>query len=414
MALRWPYKLIADLRFGVRELYDLESDPDERRNLADRAPDVVAARVDDLRGWIDALGESNAARSALARGRIGDRSAIPDLVALAEQRRERVTTRTDAIRVLATLDEPRVRSALAALLVDREASVVDAAAVALGTLGDDRARSALLDAVHRDDRPTRTAAALALARLGDGRGEDALRDDLASDEEDTRMAAVDALTHVADVDALEDLTGALDDEHLRYRAVLGLGALRSPESWSALMRIAERDRADDVRANAAAALALSHAPGAVEWLARRAFEGGAQTYAASALGALGAVGRSVDGWDARDPRGTGWIECHATGATPAWRLLGARSCRAEREATMPMTVRASASPIRLVVRARGEGTLSLATDHEIAQVALADADHEWRIDLAPDALSAGRLVLTARAAGAFEITHCLVLRADAR
>ncbi|HXG32777.1 MAG TPA: sulfatase-like hydrolase/transferase [Bryobacteraceae bacterium] len=46
-AIRWPYKLIADTR-GKRELYDLESDPAETRNLYAAHPTIAASLLAEL------------------------------------------------------------------------------------------------------------------------------------------------------------------------------------------------------------------------------------------------------------------------------------------------------------------------------------------------------------------------------
>jgi arylsulfatase A-like enzyme len=45
--IRWPYKLIVDTR-GKRELYHLESDPDETRNLYARQPAIAASLLAEL------------------------------------------------------------------------------------------------------------------------------------------------------------------------------------------------------------------------------------------------------------------------------------------------------------------------------------------------------------------------------
>ncbi|MCA9529666.1 MAG: sulfatase, partial [Myxococcales bacterium] len=65
MVVRWPYKLIADLRFDRFELYDLERDPRERDNRADAQPDRVRALRAAAYAWLDALRDE--ARDAAAR-----------------------------------------------------------------------------------------------------------------------------------------------------------------------------------------------------------------------------------------------------------------------------------------------------------------------------------------------------------
>jgi arylsulfatase A-like enzyme len=46
-AIRWPYKLIVDTR-GKRELYNLESDPAETRNLYAEHPAIAASLLAEL------------------------------------------------------------------------------------------------------------------------------------------------------------------------------------------------------------------------------------------------------------------------------------------------------------------------------------------------------------------------------
>lgn len=46
------YKLILDMANGSRELFDLEADPDERHNVADRYPGVRDALTEKLKEWI--------------------------------------------------------------------------------------------------------------------------------------------------------------------------------------------------------------------------------------------------------------------------------------------------------------------------------------------------------------------------
>ncbi|MEI8257182.1 MAG: sulfatase-like hydrolase/transferase, partial [Deltaproteobacteria bacterium] len=144
-------KLVVDRRYGVRELYDLARDPRESRNLATSEPARTERLDAALDAWSDAVGERAAGRAVLARGRMGDRSAVPDLLALARDTRGSVAHRREAMALLAGYDDPALTAPLRPLLADGAREIADAAATALGRTGHSEARAQLLDAVARDE-----------------------------------------------------------------------------------------------------------------------------------------------------------------------------------------------------------------------------------------------------------------------
>ena len=104
MVVRLPFKLIADLTFGVEELYDLTRDPTERRNLAESLRPERSSLRASLDAWLAALAAESGGGAALARGRLGDRTVARDLLALARDRSRPSDTRAEAVTLLASYD----------------------------------------------------------------------------------------------------------------------------------------------------------------------------------------------------------------------------------------------------------------------------------------------------------------------
>jgi arylsulfatase A-like enzyme len=49
----WPYKFMYDVKGNIQELYNLETDPNEQKNLIDRDPDRAAVLRTALGRWLD-------------------------------------------------------------------------------------------------------------------------------------------------------------------------------------------------------------------------------------------------------------------------------------------------------------------------------------------------------------------------
>ncbi len=385
MVVRWPYKLVADLTYGVDELYDLAEDPHERRNLAGARPGLCADLRAEISVWLEALARSAPGQGALAHGRMGDRSASPALARLARDRSAPAADRAEAVDLLAGFADPALIPTLRPLLADPDSVVSASAAVALGSAGDPSARSRLADLVTGDPPRLRRAAARALARLGDLRAVPGLIETLWSADEGEGLDALRALGRLGDPSALEAVLAVLPDDHVRYRAVLALGQLRDPRAFPVLAEIALRDATDDARANAVAALGALGDPRAVPLVAGTITRDRAERYAAEALGALGAVGRTIDGFDARHPGenpggNPGFTVCGPHEDTLGWRYLGAQSCLSA-GAVASVTFRVGASGPRLLVlrlrRADDGPPVPVALRMEGREVARTTASPRW-------------------------------------
>ena len=416
MVVRLPFKLIADLTFGVEELYDLTRDPTERRNLAEALRSERSSLRASLDAWLAALAAESGGGAALARGRLGDRTVARDLLALARDRSRPSDTRAEAVTLLARFADASLISSLAPLLRDASPDVRAEAAIALGRAGDRRARPALVDLLSSDPPARRWRAALALD--GDPRATEALTEALWSDDEALALDAVRALGAIRDGAAFEALVARLPDDHVRYRAVLALGASRDPRALGLLHEIWRTDPTDDVRSNAVAALGMLGDRRAVPWLIEAIGLNRAERYAAESLGALGAVGQQVAGWDARGATadGVNWVRCEAHEDTLGWRLLRAHGC-VSASARTEVTARTGWSGEAMVVlRARREGAgdavgaALLIDGREVARFSLSPGWDEVRLAVGP--LSAGAhpvVILLDNPSARARVDHLLLL-----
>lgn len=240
MATDGKLKVICDGEHGHCALFDLESDPGERRNLAEKRANDVAR----LRGAIDAFFASIPRAEALA---FRDGAGFPEALARAK------------------LGAPGVGPEVVPLLGDPRAAVRAAAARVLGELQVASALPMLDRARSQDSDPeVRAEAAIAALALGADAAADQVVTLLAAAEDEeqasrARRAAL-ALARVARAEALPQLAQlALDDkaqEAERLRAIAGLGALQTPQGVDPLIALL-----DDVRLRTAAAEALGELGG---------------------------------------------------------------------------------------------------------------------------------------------------------
>jgi len=238
MALSWPYKLIADLRFGLFELYDLAHDPQERKNLAGQEPERLRAQRELVYGWLDSIGDrpddTGAAAStgeqawlrALSLGRLGDRRAVAPTCELLLNRQAPSALRAEAGQILAKLADPSSVPALLSGLSTEPPTVAAEAAIALGRLYDDRARPQLRELMHVEDPYLRARAAVSLGRLRDTHAVPALIDALwVAPTLYEREEAVRWLGRLRDPRAIEPLLSLLSEFNLRYLLAVALGQI---------------------------------------------------------------------------------------------------------------------------------------------------------------------------------------------
>ena len=259
MALRWPYKVIADLRFGLYELYDLERDPEERRNLAGAEPERLEALRDLAYGWLDAVDQRTDARTvqagpeadwqrALHLGRLGDRRAVAPTAALLLAREAPVALRVEAGQNLAKLADPSALPALLEGLHTEPPEVAREAAIALGRMYDARALPALRALVHVEDPHVRARAAISLGRLRDRAAVPALIDALwVAPTQYEREEAVRWLGRIGDPAAVEPLLSLLPEFGLRYLLAVALGEIGDPRAYPALVDMLRWESRTNIR-----------------------------------------------------------------------------------------------------------------------------------------------------------------------
>jgi HEAT repeat protein len=166
---------------------------------------------------------------ALALGRLRSPEAVPDLLAAArppaaEGQEPDADTRIYAIWALGAIGDASAVPELVTLAEDADPGIRKAAVHALGTFPGDEARAALVRALADATDDVRWNAALALARRGDPAAQGVLLSMMDRD----RLAAVEGLT----ADQREDAV---------IQAVTAAAALPGPEMRVALERLRDRD-----------------------------------------------------------------------------------------------------------------------------------------------------------------------------
>jgi arylsulfatase A-like enzyme/HEAT repeat protein len=275
MVVQWPHKLIADLRYGLLELYDLDADPSERRNRADALPDRRDALLGQIHGWLDALRTAPGAReqaesphqAALARGRMLDRRAVAPLAQLVRDPEAPLGQRREAAWLLGTLGDRSAAGALAHALDDTDSQLAAEAAVALGMLRDPAAAAALEALSPDPSTDLGMRAAVALGRLGDA---DAVPGLIAAARSGPtrrlRHEAIRLLGSLGDHRAVRPLLDLLPDLRVRRQAIAALGTLGDPAARLPLEDLIRWEHRPTVRDAAVQALGEIGDPRSVDVL----------------------------------------------------------------------------------------------------------------------------------------------------
>jgi arylsulfatase A-like enzyme len=229
MVAHGSYKLILDTWRRTVELYDLERDPGERRNLADSEPNKVASLRWFLSRHLAELGRRNPELpEALAVARLGGRGGQEGLCRLVGDPDAARHFRIEAARRLGKMSGGCSSEALEAVLSDADEAVADEAALALGELRDEAARSALRSILMRtDDASLRHRAAIAAGRLEMTEAAPYLIAALSSPNDRIRYRASHYLGRVGKGEAVWALERAAEDTKARHLVAVSLGQVAS-------------------------------------------------------------------------------------------------------------------------------------------------------------------------------------------
>jgi arylsulfatase A-like enzyme len=432
MVVDWPYKLIADLRFGLFELYDLSRDPHERQNLANRDPERLAALRGQVYAWLDSLAQHGgpaltAEQQALEWGRLGDRRAVEPLSRLVLDATKPVAQRVEAARTLGRLADTQAGDDLTRALNDPERRVAAEAAIALGRMYDERARTALRALMTIDDADLRARAAVSLGRLRDRAAVPALIDALWTTREDyEREEAIRWLGRLRDARAIDPLLSMLPEIRTRYLVALAVGLIGDPRAFEPLSELLRHDDHPNVRDNAVRGLALLGDRRAVELILPLAVNDRGLENCSESLVRLDAIGgQRIGGCDVRAGLAgqSGLGQCQAAPELHDWNYLHRTFCMTEGgTAALPLQVPAAvaAAPLGAVavlgVRrsdAPQEVELEVTLGGTRLEPMRVDANwSELRWTLPPGALRSGALtaqVTSSNPQARFALDHLLLL-----
>lgn len=255
MAIAWPHKLVADLRFGTYELFDLASDPHERRNLANSNTGLLTRLREHVYGWLDEVAlppgtdqPVDVRQRALDRGRLGDRRAVNDLLALLADDAAPIDMRRDAGRMLGRLADESAAPRLIELLASPERLVAAEAAIALGRMYNVRAKDALRSVVQSEDPDLRMRGAVSLGRLRDRDAIPALEEALTSaTTEYEREEAVRWLGRLRATTAVEGLIAAIPEFRTRHLVAVALGEIGDERAYEPLAGMLDWERLANIR-----------------------------------------------------------------------------------------------------------------------------------------------------------------------
>ena len=207
---------------------------------------TIGSRVlQELLGLLESNETELISDSIVVLGRIGDKQAVPPLVARLNHVSPLI--RAQIAEALARIAEPNSVPQLIYLLKDSDATVRANAASGLVRLVDPRALRPLLGALQDEDATVRSYAANALGELGDSKAIPDLLKVLQGWELLVAMdapfveAVVESVGKLGDTAAATGLLPLLQSKHdgVTFKTVLALKKLRSPAATPALISLLE-------------------------------------------------------------------------------------------------------------------------------------------------------------------------------
>ncbi len=437
MAVQWPYKLIADLRFGLFELYNLSEDPEERRNLASSQPEKLGEMRDLIYNWLDSLesapgaagvadAQEDAWTRAIAWGRLGDRRAVEPMSKLLLDTNAPTAMRTEAGQILAKLADESCADALVAGMDTTPFEVAAEAAIALGRMYDPRARDALRRLMHVEDPFVRARAAVSLGRLRDTAAVPALIDALlAAPTQYEREEAVRWLGRLRDPRALEPLLSLLPEFGLRYLVTVSLGLIGDPRAYTPLAEMMRWESHTNIRDELVRGLGYLGDARAIPLLVEALAGDPALKNTGESLVRLKAIERGHLGgtdFSPDTPSLHGFGKCRAAELFHDWDYLERTTCmqtskRASASLKLPRTHTDWKDGATLVLRARrAEGgepsSLSVALQGKpLATLSVNGMFQEFRLDVPASALNGSSVRLEFEVDGQVyvEVDHALLL-----
>ncbi|MEM9190627.1 MAG: sulfatase-like hydrolase/transferase [Myxococcota bacterium] len=402
----WPYKLIADLRFNLFQLYDLRSDPKERDNLANQEAETLERLKGEIYAWLDALRSPPHAPQiadpelrALDQGRLGDLRALEPLEALLLRASAPEERRLEAARILGRLGSRNARATLFAAMTESEDLVSAEAAIALGRLYDERAAEPLRSLMYAEDPDLRARAAVSLGRLRDPAAVPGLIDALwVAPTKFEREEAVRWLGRIRDPRAVESLLSLLPEFRIRLLAALALGNIGDPRAFPPLFAMLEWETHGNIRNNVVRALGQLGDDRAAPRLVALAAEEPEMSNAGESLVRLRAIESGliggVDFSHASDASGLG--ECEIGPVHHDWNYRQRTWCESTAaDVRIPLRVservRAAQGTVVLLRLKRVDSGRPTSFDLSIGEhpAQRHPVDGEWtelRFDVAPDAL----------------------------
>lgn len=434
MVVRWPHKLIADLRFNLFELYDLSSDPAERTNLANREPELLEELKGEVYAWIDTLSAppdqavpADPRILAIDRGRLRDRRAVEPLGQLVEDEEAPLEMRREAARILGQLADRRAADNLLRAMRSPEPMIGAEAAIALGRMYDDRARDRLRALVRSEDPEIRARAAVSLGRLRDREAVPALIEALwVAPTTYDRQEAVRWLGRLRDERAVEPLLVLIPEFRIRDLSVIALGTIGDRRAYEPLVEMLDWEHHTSIRDDVVRGLGQLGDPRAIPRLVSVAATEPQLENTSESLVRLGAIDAGAIGGADIGPRlrgAAGFGACHEGPRVHDWDYRNRTWCQTDRtEVLVPLRVpddlRAAPEGATAVVRARRVDTAAaVPVQLRIGDVALgaaevdgAWAEHRWPVPR--EVLSDGRLAATLTiedAAARLRLDHVLLV-----